>query len=244
MLKQDYERYTEEDFKVWRLLFERQEKVLPGRAAVEFTEGIEKIGFHANAIPRFTEMNQNLEAITGWNVVVVPGLIDNKPFFEYLLNKKFPASTWLRRLEELDYLEEPDMFHDIYGHVPLLTNQPFCDFLSGLSEIALRHIENPWAVEMLSRVYWYTVEFGLIRKGDKLEIYGAGILSSAGESVYSLESDKPERVPYDVRRLLGTPYIKDKYQETYFVIESYEELYGSLPLIETELERALELEKA
>lgn len=244
MLKQDYERYSEEDFKVWRLLFERQQEVLPGRAAEEFFEGMKKIDFKASEIPRFTEMNKHLEKITSWNVVVVPGLIDNKSFFEYLLDKKFPASTWLRRLEELDYLEEPDMFHDVYGHVPLLTNQHFCDFLSGLSKIALKHIENEWAVEMLSRVYWYTVEFGLIQKGDKLEIYGAGILSSAGESVYALESDKPERVPYDVRRLLATPYIKDKFQETYFVIDSYEQLYNSLDLIETELERALEMEKA
>ncbi|MGF1534709.1 MAG: phenylalanine 4-monooxygenase [Bernardetiaceae bacterium] len=244
MLKQDYERYSAEDFEVWKLLYQRQAKVLPGRAAREFLEGIQKIDFVAERIPYFPEMNERLSAITGWNVVVVPGLIDNKSFFEYLRDAKFPASTWLRRREELDYLEEPDMFHDVYGHVPILTNQPFCDFLSGLSEIALKHIDNEWAVEMLSRVYWYTVEFGLIQQGDRLEIYGAGILSSAGESVYSLESDIPARVPYDVRQLLATPYIKDKFQETYFVIQSYEQLYQSLPLIEAELERALALEKA
>lgn len=239
MLKQDYDRYSKEDFKVWELLYNRQSEVLPGRAAEEYLSGIKKIDFVADRIPNYTDMNEKLRNITGWEVVVVPGLIDNKPFFEYLHNCKFPASTWLRRLEELDYLEEPDMFHDIYGHVPLLTNQPFCDFLSGLAGIALKHIENEWAVEMLSRVYWYTVEFGLIKKDDKLEIYGAGILSSAGESVYSLESDKPARVPYDVARLLQTPYIKDKFQETYFVINSYEELYNSLPVIEVELEKAL-----
>lgn len=237
-MTQEYDKYTEEDNKVWRLLHDRQSKILPGRASQAYMDGVNLIGFTRDDIPRFEDMNAALNNATGWGLVVVPGLIDNKPFFEYLKNSLFPATTWFRKLEEIDYLEEPDMFHDIFGHVPLLANKDFCSFLSGLSEIALRHIDNPWAVEVLSRLYWYTVEFGLIRNEEgKLEIYGAGILSSAGESVYSLDDDTPSRYDFDVERIMRTPYIKDKFQEHYFVIDSYKQLYDSVP----EAERVLNI---
>ncbi len=237
-MRQDYEKYTEQDRAVWRLLFERQAAQLPGLADDAFLQGIEAIHFRADAIPRFEEMNTQLRQITGWEVAVVKGLIPNKDFFELLYNRAFPASTWLRKMEELEYLEEPDMFHDVYGHVPLLTNQNFCDFLRGLSGIALKHIDNEWAIELLSRLYWYTVEFGLIGTPAGLRIYGAGILSSSGESVYSL-SDVPQQVPFNVADIYKTPYIKDKFQEKYFVIESYQQLYESLPEVEAQLEREL-----
>lgn len=240
-LTQDYEAYTSEDHQVWNILYDRQMQVLPGRAAEAYFDGINKIHFQPHQIPNFTETNKLLEEITGWNITVVPGLIDNKPFFEFLSNKKFPATTWLRKMEQLDYLEEPDMFHDVFGHVPLLTNPHFCEFLTGLSDIALAHIDNEYAIELISRLYWYTVEFGLIQNENGLKIYGAGILSSSGESVYSLESSSPKRLPYHVREILSTPYIKDKYQEQYWVIKSYEQLFDSIAIIKKELPTFLTL---
>ncbi len=237
-MRQEYEKYTNEARQVWKTLYERQMKQLPGLADEAFLEGIRAIGFEADKIPHFDEMNERLEQITGWNVSVVKGLIPNKEFFELLAERKFPASTWFRKMEELDYLEEPDMFHDVYGHVPLLTNQNFCDFLQGLSHIALKHIDDAWAVELLSRLYWYTVEFGLIQTQEGLRIYGAGILSSSGESVYCV-GEVPEQVPYDVAQIYKTPYIKDKFQTKYFVIDSYKQLYESIPEIESVLEQEL-----
>ncbi|MDW7694365.1 phenylalanine 4-monooxygenase [Flammeovirgaceae bacterium SG7u.111] len=235
---QEYEKYTSEDFEVWKKLVDRQMEQLPQVASPAYLEGISAIGFTREAIPKFSEVNEVLEAKTGWNLEVVKGLIPNKEFFELLKNQRFPASTWFRKLSQLGYLEEPDMFHDVFGHVPLLTNQHFCDFLSGLSEIALRHIENEWAIELVSRLYWYTVEFGLIREEGKTKIYGAGILSSSGESVYCL-SNKATHLPYNVTEILATPYIKDKFQEKYWVISSYKELYDSLPKIAEVLENEL-----
>lgn len=238
LIEQQYDEYTEEDFLVWKTLYDRQTEILPNLASPAFFKGIESIDFKPSKIPNFKEVNKLLGDITGWNLVVVPGLIDNKPFFELLEDKKFPATTWFRKFEQLDYLQEPDMFHDVYGHVPLLTNHDFCGFLMGLSKIALRHIENQDVVELVSRIYWYTVEFGLIQEKEGLKIYGAGILSSPGESVYSIESDVPERVPYDPYEIVKTPYIKDRFQEKYFVINSYRDLYESV----SEIEKAIEHE--
>lgn len=242
-MKQEYEKYSVEDFLVWRKLFDTQMAQLPQLADKAYLEGIEKIEFRADKIPNFDEMNKLLGSITGWEVVVVKGLIPEKEFFELLLNRKFPSSTWLRKMEELGYLEEPDMFHDTFGHVPILTNQDFCDFLQGLSKIALKHIDDAWAIELLSRVYWFTVEFGLIRQKEGLKIYGAGILSSESESVYCL-SDEAVHLPYDIGVIYKTPYIKHKFQERYFVIESYKQLYNSLPAIESLLEKELTVKQS
>ncbi len=231
-MTQEYSQYTSEDFAVWKLLFERQIDQLPGRATNEYLEGIKRVQFTADRIPRFEEVSQLLQKYTGWRLHVVPGLIPNKEFFELMKNRNFCATTWLRRMDQLDYLEEPDMFHDVFGHVPLLTNQPLCSFLEDLSRIALRFIDSELAIELVSRIYWYTVEFGLIRENGQLKIYGAGILSSKGETHYSLHSDVPQRVPYTVRNVIDTPYIKDRFQEKYFVIDSYEQLYASVGEIE------------
>ncbi len=233
-MKQIYEKYTPQDHQVWQLLFERQMKQLPELASPAYLAGIEKAGLVGAKIPDFVEMNERLMKITGWQVTEVGGLIPNKDFFELLARKKFPSSTWLRKLEQLEYLEEPDMFHDVFGHVPLLTNHDFCGFLKGLSEIALQVIDSDGAIENISRIYWYTVEFGLIKE-EKLLIYGAGILSSGGESTYSLKSKIPTRLPYDVKTIADTPYIKDKFQLQYFVIESYRQLFDSLSEIEKEI---------
>ena len=232
VMRQEYDKYTPEDHKVWNLLYERQMKNLPGKATQDNIDGIHTVNFVADHIPVFDEVNKILQKITGWKVHVVPGLIPNQTFFELMRDKNFCATTWLRKMEELDYLEEPDMFHDIFGHVPLLTNQPLCDFLVQLSTIALKHIDSPNAIEAVARLYWYTVEFGLIQEKEGLRIYGAGILSSSGETEYSLYSDKPKRVPYNVADIINTPYIKDNFQKTYFVIDSYEQLYKSVDEIE------------
>lgn len=239
-MKQEYDKYTDEDFLVWKLLYERQIAQLPGAAVPEYINGINRVRFEANRIPRFDETNALLRSYTGWELVVVPGLIPDQDFFELLADKKFPASTWLRKLSELDYLEEPDMFHDVFGHVPLLTNQHVVDYLQALSKIALRYIDNPWAIELLSRIYWFTIEFGLIKESGKLLIYGAGILSSKGETWYSLHDSTPKRHPFNVTHILNTPYRKDEFQKEYFVLESFDQLPQSIDELERELPQQLE----
>lgn len=244
-MTQDYSLYTDEDQAVWRTLYERQMQLLPGRASQAYLDGIVASGFPDVRIPDFDRtLNPRLQPLTGWRVVAVPGLIPNREFFELMADRQFPATTWLRTREQLDYLPEPDMFHDTFGHVPVLTNRHFCNFLQELSRLALGHVENEEAIQMIAQLYWYTVEFGLIQEdttlGPKgLRIYGGGILSSPGETVYALESDIPKRRPYDVATLLQTPYIIDRFQEQYFVIDSYEQLYHSVPEIEAKLEELL-----
>lgn len=239
-MNQDYSKYTADEQAVWKLLFDRQMNRLPGRASQAYMDGILATGFPNSHIPNFErDLNPRLLPITGWRVVAVPGLIPNREFFELMADRQFPATTWLRSREQLDYLPEPDMFHDTFGHVPVLTNQHFCDFLASLSRIALRFVDHEEAIEMISRLYWYTVEFGLIQEPEGLRIYGGGILSSPGETIYALESDLPKRFPYDVQILLQTPYIIDHFQEQYFVIQSYEQLFHSVPEIEATLEELL-----
>ena len=237
---QNYNSYTVADQEVWKLLFERQMQKLPAIASIDYLEGIDKAGFTAEHIPNFeTEINPRLKPLTGWTVVACEGLVPIKEFFELLADKKFPASTWLRTKEQIEYLEEPDMFHDTFGHIPLLTNQAFCDFLAEFSVISLKYIHVEEAVKLLQKLYWFTVEFGLIRENNKLKIYGGGIISSSGESVYSLVSGVPERVPYCIEEILKTEVKIDAYQKKYFVIESYEQLYQSLKNFEEILERQL-----
>lgn len=239
-MNQAYSSYTTDDHKVWSMLFERQINKLPKLASQDYLEGISKAGFVADHIPDFEkELNPNLQALTGWSVIGVPGLVPIKEFFELMAAKKFPASTWLRSVEQLEYLEEPDMFHDTFGHVPLLTNKAFCDFLAEFSKISLKYIDDEAAIKMMQRLYWYTVEFGLVREDNKLKIYGGGILSSSGESEYSLHSNIPERVPYNIEEIIATEVKIDEYQKKYFIIDSYEELFHSLPEFEKVLERQL-----
>ena len=222
------------------MLFRRQMHRLPGRASQAYLDGIVATGFPNEAIPDFEkDLNPRLLPLTGWRVVAVPGLIGNREFFELMADRQFPATTWLRTRDQLDYLPEPDMFHDTFGHVPVLTNRHFCDFLAALSRIALKHVDHEEAIDRIARLYWYTVEFGLIRENGELRIYGGGILSSPGETIYALESDVPIRTDYDVTTLLQTPYVIDRFQEQYFVIDSYEQLYESVPEIEWQLEALL-----
>ena len=241
-MRQDYAQYTEEDFQVWKVLFERQVSELPKAASKAYLEGMKTVKFCADRIANFEELNEILRQRTGWQVQVVPGLIEDDLFFGLLSNKRFPSSTWLRRIDQLDYLEEPDMFHDAFAHLPLLTNQPYVDFLEKLSLLALKHLKNPKAIQLISRVYWFTIEFGLIRENGELRVYGAGILSSAAETTYSLSSE-PIHYPYNVHQMMATRYHKDRFQYTYWVIENYEQLFNSLPEIERVLIELLLIEE-
>ena len=235
-LTQQYSSYTEENHNVWAILFQRQIENLPDKAIPEFFEGLKLVNFKPDRIPDFEEVNQRLKPLTGFEVVPAPGIVDDALFFELIANKKFPATVWIRSIDQLDYLEEPDMFHDVFGHVPLLTIPVYCEFLASLSAMALRHIDRPDIIDKLTRIYWYTIEFGLFRKkDDKARIYGAGILSSVGESRLSV-SDESIKYGYDVNHILNTAYIKETFQSQYFCIESFEELLDSLPKISEAIE--------
>lgn len=229
-MRQIYGNYTDEDFEVWKILYERQIQNLPLAASKAHLEGLDKVNFVADAIPKFDESNEILNELTGWKLAVVPGIVPDYTFFELMSNCHFPATTWLRKKEELDYLEEPDMFHDVFAHVPLLSNQNFVNFLQELSKIGLEYVGNEYAIDVLSRIYWFTVEFGLIQEAEGLRIYGAGILSSAGETKFSL-SENPPKYDFDVQRIAETSYRKNVFQDRYFVIQSYEQLYNSIPEI-------------
>lgn len=237
-MKQIYENYTAEDQQVWKILFDRQFPALPKAATKEFLTGLDKVNFTGDAIPNFENTNKILKELTGWEIYAVPGIVEDALFFDLMSNKKFPATTWVRKMSELDYLEEPDMFHDVFAHIPLLTNQAFVDFLQAISQFGHEWIEDEWAIHLLSRIYWFTIEFGLIREEEGLRIYGAGILSSSGETEFSL-SNGPNHFEYDVDKILDTPYRKDIMQENYFIIDSYEQLYESLPEIKSKIEAKL-----
>lgn len=230
-MNQNYGKYTAEDFKVWRTLFDRQMKILPGLASESYLKAIEVVGFRADKIPDFEEVNEILTKESGWQLSVVPNIIPNEEFFPLLSSRTFSATSWLRKMSELDYLEEPDMFHDVFGHVPLLSNPIFCAFFKGLAEIAMKYIDHKEAIEMLGRMYWFTIEFGLIREKGDLKIYGAGILSSHGETKFSL-SGEPEHLEFDVAAVLEQDYDNMKIQERYFVIEGFDQLFQSLDEIE------------
>lgn len=232
---QEYDKYTAEDFAVWKTLFERQMAILPDMAAKQYLEALDVVGFNPNEIPHFDTMNGLLKKATGWQVDVVPHIIANDVFFPKLARRTFGATTWLRKMSQLDYLEEPDMFHDVFGHVPLLSNETFCKFFHGLAVIAMAHIKNPAAIEMLGRMYWFTIEFGLISENNQLKIYGAGIMSSHGETKYSV-SNAPTHLDFNVNAILNTDYDNMRIQDKYFVIDSFEQLFDSLPEIDKTLE--------
>ena len=223
-----------EDLQVWQILFDRQCEILKDTADPSFFKGIQDIGFVREKVPVFDELSQTLRQTTGWEVFPVPGIVPNRQFFELLEQRKFCTTNWIRKMKDLDYLEEPDFFHDVFGHLPLLTNPFFAGFLEKLGEISSRFITDPEMVEYLSRFYWFTVEFGLIDTPEGIRIYGAGILSSRGETAYCL-GPIPERRPFSVKQVLDTPYIKEKYQEVYYVIEDYEQLKDCLDHLEEEL---------
>ncbi len=220
---QDYARYTEQDHDTYRRLYARQSALLPGLASEAFIAALPSLGAE-DRIPRFDEVNERLARATGWEIVGVPGLIPEVPFFTLLANRKFPVTDWIRTPDEFDYIVEPDIFHDLFGHVPLLFNPVFADYVQRYGQGGLK-AEQLGACEMLARLYWYTIEFGLIREPAGLRAYGAGILSSSGELAYAVQSPTPQRLPLALERTMRTRYKIDSYQETYFVIDSFQELF-------------------
>ncbi len=222
-IPQRWEAYTAEEHAVWDTLFARQSKLLPGRVAAEFIEGLDVLKLSKPGIPDFAELSEVLMKRTGWQVVAVPGLVPEEVFFEHLANRRFVAGQFIRRRDQLDYLQEPDIFHDVFGHVPLLAHPVFADYMQAYGEGGLRSMQFG-AIHKLARLYWYTVEFGLIRSGGDLKIYGAGIVSSYGESHFALDDPSPSRLGFDLARVMRTKYRIDDYQQTYFVIDSFESL--------------------
>jgi phenylalanine-4-hydroxylase len=222
-IPQDHGHFTPAEHCTWTTLYERQCALLPGRACQQFLDGLEKLDLKGAGIPQFSELNRRLGALTGWEVVAVPGLVPDEVFFDHLANRRFPAGNFIRRADQLDYLQEPDVFHDVFGHVPMLTDPVFADYMQaygrgGLRAMGLGRLHN------LARLYWYTVEFGLLDTPEGLRIYGAGILSSRSESVYALEDARPKRVAFELERVMRTPYRIDDFQEQYFRIHSLQQL--------------------
>jgi phenylalanine-4-hydroxylase len=220
---QNYAGYTATDHDTYRRLYERQAALLPGLACDEFIAALPSLGVK-DRIPRFEEINERLQKATGWEIVGVPGLIPEVPFFTLLANRKFPVTDWIRTPEEFDYIVEPDIFHDLFGHVPLLFNPVFADYVQRYGQGGLK-ANDLGSCELLSRLYWYTIEFGLIRQPQGLRAYGAGILSSSGELRYAVTSPEPQRVPLALDRTMRTRYKIDSYQQTYFVIDSFKQLF-------------------
>jgi phenylalanine-4-hydroxylase len=225
VVEQPWATYTREDHATWATLFERQQNILVGRAAREFVENQRKFGMTPQAIPKFDDLNRVLKQATGWELIGVEGLLPELTFFDHLANRRFPVTWWIRKPEQIDYISEPDLFHDLFGHVPLLLNPVFADYMQAYGCGGVKaHGIGTEALVNLTRLYWYTVEFGLIKQDDGLRIYGSGIVSSKGESIHCLESAAPNRIGFDLKRIMRTRYRIDTYQKTYFVIDSYEEL--------------------
>ena len=220
---QDYAAYTEADHDTYRRLYARQKALLPGLASQAFIDALPSLGVE-DRIPRFEDINQRLRQATGWEIVAVPGLIPEVPFFSLLANRKFPVTDWIRKPEEFDYVVEPDIFHDLFGHVPLLFNPVIADYVQRYGQGGLK-AERLGACEMLSRLYWYTIEFGLIREQGEIRAYGAGILSSSGELQHAVTSPLPQRLPLSLERTMRTRYKIDTYQQTYFVIDDFQQLF-------------------
>jgi phenylalanine-4-hydroxylase len=222
VVAQDWARYTAEEHALWRRLYQRQIALVPHYACREYLGSLGKLEA-GEGIPRFDEVTTRLREATGWELVAVPGLIPDLVFFEHLARRRFPVTRWLRTPEEFDYIVEPDVFHDFFGHVPLLFDPAFADFVQAYGKGGLKAARLD-SLKYLARLYWYTVEFGLIAAPEGLRIYGAGILSSAGEVVHSVTSPAPRRVRFSLERLLRTEYNIDRYQDTYFVIDSFRQL--------------------
>lgn len=207
----------------WDALGARMMKLLPGRASATYLKALKTLDLSAGGIPDFNRLSDRLEAMTGWRVVGVPGLVPDEAFFDHLANRRFPAGCFIRDADEMDYIEEPDVFHDVFGHVPLLADPVYADFMAAYGRGGLR-AKSLGRLENLARLYWYTIEFGLIREDAGLRIFGAGIMSSPKETVFALEDPSPNRIGFDLERVMRTHYRIDDFQQSYFVIDSFEDL--------------------
>ena len=241
MMKQQFKNYTQEDFLVWKTLFERQEQNLKDKSCKEYLACLKELKpmLNANTIPKFDELNRELKSKTGWSIEVVPGLIPVDEFFSLLAQQKFCSSTWLRTMDQLDYLEEPDMFHDIFGHIPLFMNVDYANFAQKMGELGVKYKNDEQVLIELQRIYWFTIEFGLVKQKG-LNIYGAGIISSFGESNY-VYSDKPEILPYGLKEVINTDFCNSEIQTKYFLLNSMEELYSAFDEYESLLTTRLQV---
>jgi phenylalanine-4-hydroxylase len=222
-IDQGFAGYTQQEHRTWVTLYERQSVLLPGRACDAFLSGLDALDLHGQGIPEFGALSEKLLSLTGWRVVAVPGLVPDEVFFEHLANRRFPAGRFIRRQDQLDYLQEPDVFHDVFGHVPLLTDPVFADYMQAYGEGGLRAL-GLGRLANLARLYWYTVEFGLLDTPAGLRLYGAGIVSSRAESVFALEDPSPNRLGFDLFRVMRTPYRIDDFQQVYFVVPALQTL--------------------
>lgn len=222
-IPQDWDAFTPEEHATWDTLFARQAKLLPGRASQAYLNGLDVLKLSKPGIPDFRELNDRLAGLTGWQVIAVPGLVPDDVFFDHMANRRFVAGNFIRRPDQLDYIQEPDVFHDVFGHVPMLADPVFADYLEAYGKGGQRALGLD-ALKYLGRLYWYTVEFGLIAEPEGLRIYGSGIVSSAAESRFALDSDSPNRIGFDLKRVMRTEYRIDDFQQNYFVIKSFDEL--------------------
>ncbi|MBN8809493.1 MAG: phenylalanine 4-monooxygenase [Sphingomonas sp.] len=222
-IPQDWAHYTAAEHATWDTLFARQAKLLPGRASEAYLRGLDVLKLSKPGIPDFAELSDRLMKLTGWQVVAVPGLVPDDVFFDHMANRRFVAGNFIRRPDQLDYLQEPDVFHDVFGHVPMLADPVFADYLAAYGRGGQRALGMD-ALKYLGRLYWYTVEFGLIQEPEGLRIYGSGIVSSYAESQFALDSDSPNRIGFDLARVMRTEYRIDDFQQNYFVIPSFDEL--------------------
>ncbi len=222
-IPQDWAHYTPQDHATWDTLFERQAKLLPGRASDAWLRGLDVLKLSKPGIPDFEELSERLMQLTGWQVVAVPGLVPDEVFFDHMANRRFVAGNFIRRPDQLDYLQEPDVFHDVFGHVPMLADPVFADYLEAYGRGGQRALGLD-ALKYLGRLYWYTVEFGLIAEPEGLRIYGSGIVSSFAESRFALDDASPNRIVLDLARVMRTEYRIDDFQQNYFVIPSFDEL--------------------
>ena len=228
--KQIYSNYSAEDFKVWELLYLKQVKLLKGVVSQAFLKGLDLLDFNSSKIPDFNDVNKKLKKLTSWQIKTVSNIAEPVYFFSCLSKKQFTSTCWLRNIKEIDYLEEPDMFHDVFGHIPLLSNHVYSDFFQKLGKLSLEFLDDDFKIKQLQRLYWFTIEFGLIKNQDTFDIYGAGIISSEKEikNVYSENSIKK---PFNLSEILKQDFIIDKVQNIYFFIDSFDQLLNSVDQI-------------
>ncbi|MHB1206609.1 MAG: phenylalanine 4-monooxygenase [Rhodospirillaceae bacterium] len=222
-IPQNWNGYTPAEHARWNMLYERQAKLLPGRACDEFMSGLQALDLNEGGIPDFARLNEKLNALTGWTVVAVPHLVPDEIFFEHLANRRFPAGRFIRGADQIDYIQEPDVFHDVFGHVPMLALPVFADHMQDYGKSGIRALAYD-SLKFVARLYWYTVEFGLVRSPKGLRVYGAGIVSSRTETLFALEDPSPNRIGFNLARVMNTDYRIDDFQETYFVLESFDAL--------------------
>lgn len=224
LIEQNWGKYTPQDHKTWGTLYNRQLETLKGKICQEYLDGLKTLHLTPDEVPNYEKMNRYLRAATGWEVLPVPGLIASRPFFSMLANKQFPAGTFIRTPEQLDYLEEPDIFHDVFGHVPLLSNPAYANYMQEYGKGGLLAMDHK-GVKYLARLNWYTIEFGLILSGGDFKVYGAGIMSSFGEAKYVMNNASPNVLKFNLERVLRTGYYIDDFQATYFAINSFDALF-------------------